>query len=169
MLVFLQHNSLHKELEYIWPVWFPDMMMSSNGNIFHVTGSLWRESTSHRWIPLTKASDAKLWCFLWCAWTNSWANNLAAGDFRCHHTYYDVTVMTFIPYLLTELVPRKFTVCTVVSLCQKCGSTWWICRWIIPSWRTLGVSEDQGKLVVVSSMSHWASFSGNSQRITLVN
>ena len=37
MLVFLQHNSLHKELEYIWPVWFPDMMMSSNGNIFHVT------------------------------------------------------------------------------------------------------------------------------------
>ena len=26
-----------------------------------------REITGHRWIPLTKASDAKLWCFLWSA------------------------------------------------------------------------------------------------------
>ena len=39
--------------------------MSSNGNIFHVTGSLWGESTCYWWIPLTKASDAELWCFLW--------------------------------------------------------------------------------------------------------
>ena len=37
-----------------------DMMMSSNGNIFHVTGPLWGESTSHWWIPLTKASDMEL-------------------------------------------------------------------------------------------------------------
>ena len=37
-----------------------------NGNIFHVTGPWWGESTGHRWIPLTKASDAELWCFLWC-------------------------------------------------------------------------------------------------------
>ena len=41
------------------------MMMSSNGNIFCVTSPLWGQSTSHRWIPLTKASDAQLWCFLW--------------------------------------------------------------------------------------------------------
>ena len=27
------------------------MKTSSNGNIFHVTGSLWGESTCHRWIP----------------------------------------------------------------------------------------------------------------------
>ena len=26
-----------------------------------------RESTGHWWIPLTKASDAELWCFLWSA------------------------------------------------------------------------------------------------------
>ena len=39
------------------------MMMSSNGNIFHVTGPLWGESTSDRWIPLTKASDVELWYF----------------------------------------------------------------------------------------------------------
>ena len=35
-------------------------MTTSNGNIFRVTGPLWGESTGHRWIPLTKASDAVL-------------------------------------------------------------------------------------------------------------
>ena len=39
-----------------------DMMTSSNGNIFHVTGPLCREFTGHRWIPLKKASDAELYC-----------------------------------------------------------------------------------------------------------
>ena len=28
---------------------------------------VWGDSTGHRWIPLTKASDAELWCFLWSA------------------------------------------------------------------------------------------------------
>ena len=39
------------------------IMTSSKGNIFRVTGPLWGEFTGHRWIPLTKASDAELWCF----------------------------------------------------------------------------------------------------------
>ena len=43
------------------------MMTSANGNIFHITGPLWGESTGDRWIPLTKASDAELWYFLWSA------------------------------------------------------------------------------------------------------
>ena len=43
------------------------VMTSSNGNIFRVTGPLWGESTGDRWIPLTKASDAELWYFLWSA------------------------------------------------------------------------------------------------------
>ena len=42
-----------------------DMMTSSNGNIFRVTGHLYGEFTGPRWIPRTKASDAELWCFLW--------------------------------------------------------------------------------------------------------
>ena len=42
-----------------------DMMTSSNGNLFRVTGPLCREFTGHRWNPLTKASDAELSCFLW--------------------------------------------------------------------------------------------------------
>ena len=34
---------------------------------FRVSGPLWGKFTGHRWIPLTKASDAELWCFLWSA------------------------------------------------------------------------------------------------------
>ena len=37
-----------------------NMMTSSNGNIFRVTGHLLGEFTCPRWIPLTKASDAQL-------------------------------------------------------------------------------------------------------------
>ena len=56
------------------------MMTSSNGNIFHVTGTLCGEFTGHRWIPRTKASDAELWCFLWSAtWINGWVNSREAG------------------------------------------------------------------------------------------
>ena len=43
------------------------IIKSSNGNILHVTGLLWGESTGNRWIPLTKASGVELWCFLWSA------------------------------------------------------------------------------------------------------
>ena len=43
------------------------MITSSNGNIFRVTGPLCGEFTGDRWIPLTKASDAELRCFLWTA------------------------------------------------------------------------------------------------------
>ena len=71
------------------------MMTSSNGNIFCVTGPLCGEFTGHRWIPLTKASDAELWCFslIW-AWINGWVNNREAGDLRRQCAHYDVTVMS---------------------------------------------------------------------------
>ena len=43
------------------------MLTSLNGTIFRVT-SLWcGQFAAHRWIPLTKASDAELWLFLWSA------------------------------------------------------------------------------------------------------
>ena len=38
-----------------------------NGNNFRVTGPLCGEFTGHRGIPRTKASDARLWYFLWSA------------------------------------------------------------------------------------------------------
>ena len=48
--------------------WITDnMMTSSNGHIFLVTGPLCEEFTDHRWIPLTKANNAELLCFLWSA------------------------------------------------------------------------------------------------------
>ena len=51
----------------LWEIvcWF--MLASSNGNIFCVTGPLCGEFTGHRRIPLTKASDAEIWYFLWSA------------------------------------------------------------------------------------------------------
>ena len=73
------------------------MVESSNGIIFRVTDPLCGECTGHRWIPLTKASDAELLMFsLISAWTNSWGNNRDAGDFRRRCTHYDVTVMNWI-------------------------------------------------------------------------
>ena len=70
-------------------------MTSSNENIFRVTGLLWGEFTGHRWIPLTKASDAELWFFsLICAWIKGWVNNREAGVLIRHRAHYDVVVMS---------------------------------------------------------------------------
>ena len=72
-----------------------NMMTSPNGNIFRVTDPLCGEFTVHRWIPLTKASDAELWYFLWSAsWINGWANTREASDLRRHCVHHDVTIMT---------------------------------------------------------------------------
>ena len=69
-------------------------MTSSNGNFFNVTDPLCGVFTGHRWIPLTKASDAVfLISSLICTWINAWVNNHEAGDLRCHHTHYDVILM----------------------------------------------------------------------------
>ena len=71
------------------------VMTSSNVNIFRVTGPLRGKFTGDRWIPLTKASDAELWCFFICAWINCWVNNRDAGDWKHHRAHYDVTLMLF--------------------------------------------------------------------------
>ena len=69
-------------------------MTSSNGNIFRVTRPLCAEFTGHRWIPIKKASDAELRCFLWSApWIKGWVNNRDAGDLRRHGAHYYATVM----------------------------------------------------------------------------
>ena len=44
-----------------------ELMTSSNGNIFRVTGHFCGEFTGQRWIPRTKASDSELLFFLWSA------------------------------------------------------------------------------------------------------
>ena len=68
-------------------------MTSSNGKLFRATGSLCGESTGPRWIPLTTASDAELWCFLGSApRINGWVDNREAGDLRRHRAHYGVIV-----------------------------------------------------------------------------
>ena len=61
------------------------MMTSSNGKIFRVTGLLWGES-------LTKASDADLWCFLWCE--QEAEQTIEMPVILDAMTHCDVTVMT---------------------------------------------------------------------------
>ena len=67
------------------------MMMSSNGNVFRVTGPLCGEFTGDRWIPHTKASDVEL--SLICVWINDWVNNREVGDLRRYRGHNDLTVM----------------------------------------------------------------------------
>ena len=55
------HGLVHPILEAVATI---AMMTSSNRIIFRATGPLCGEFTGHRWIPLTKASDAELWYFL---------------------------------------------------------------------------------------------------------
>ena len=70
------------------------MMTSSNGNFFRVIGRLCGGFTGHRWIPLTKASDAELWFFFFiCVWINDWLNDRKASDLRRHRAHYDFIVM----------------------------------------------------------------------------
>ena len=47
----------------------------------------------YRVIPLTKASDAEHWCFLWSALTNDWANTRDAEDLRRHRAHCDMNVI----------------------------------------------------------------------------
>ena len=97
-----------------------NMMTSSNGNIFRVTGPLCGEFTGQRWIPLTKASDAELWCFLWSVpWTNGWVNNGEAGDLRRHCVHYGVTVMDIFNRCYLKMLIGKFDSVVYFSLICK--------------------------------------------------
>ena len=104
MLRHLLHLIADLKPAIIWR-YLSTMMTSSNGNIFRVTGPLWGEFAGHRWIPLTKASDADLWCFLWYAsWINGSVNNREAGDLRRHRPHYDVIVMRCRDFVICALV-----------------------------------------------------------------
>ena len=74
-----------------WPLWiFLNMMTSSNGNIFRVTGHL----CGPRWIPHIKGQwRGALMFSLICIWISGWVNNGEAGDLRRYRAHYDVTVM----------------------------------------------------------------------------
>ena len=97
------------------------MTTLSNWNSFRVTGPLCGEVTGHRWIPLTKASDAELSTFsLIFAWTDDWVNNRDAGALKRHRALYDVTVMSVLP-VITGRVCTKVALFTV-SVGLHCGA-----------------------------------------------
>ena len=121
-----------------------------NGNIFCVNGLLCGEFTGHRWIPLTKASEAELQMMfpLICAWTNGWVNNWGASDLRHHRAHYDVTVMVQFyhiwfdfKHVLINHIRRKIKLSRMVqkpnerifSLCSSC----WLGRPIFELFHTL--------------------------------
>ena len=68
-------------------------MTSSNENIFRVIGPLCGEITDHRWIPLIKAGDPELGCFIWSA-PEQTVDSRDAYDLRRHRPHYDVTIMS---------------------------------------------------------------------------
>ena len=120
-----------------WPwnfikMYYMNMMKSSNGNIFRVTGPLCGEFTGHRWIPRTKTSDAELWCFLLSAPEETWANNRDASNLRRHRAHYDVYVMKCFPHHCQRLRPSI----------NKAGFPWFICYWLEYCWINNRVATD---------------------------
>ena len=109
---------------------------------WNVTDPLRGEFTGHRWNPLTKASDADLWCCLWSApWINGWVSNRETGDLRLHRAHYDVIVMTK-PISSIHLFPPVFIIvknCFESTYCVhiwqilpqlSCGKTCQILAWL---------------------------------------
>ena len=74
---------------------FPLNMMTY---LFRVTGPLCGEFTGHQWIPLPKASDAELWCFIWFApeQTVEQTTKTPVILLRRHHAYFDVIVVVIL-------------------------------------------------------------------------
>ena len=64
------------------------MMTSSNGNIFRVTGLLWREAVTGEF-----PSQRPVTLSLICAWINCWVNNREPSDLKRHRAHYDVIWM----------------------------------------------------------------------------
>ena len=111
----------------------PNMMTSSDGNIFCVTGHLCGEFTGDRWTPRTKASDAGLWYFLLiCAWINIWVIIGEAGDLRRHRAHYDVTVMKIEQGGICKLNISVISVWTLGMYHQESNMLCWH-TWIYPT------------------------------------
>ena len=73
--------------------WSRNMMTSSNGNIFRVTGLVWGIRRSPVNSPHKGQCRGVSMFSMICAWINGIVNNREVVDLRRHRTYYDVTVM----------------------------------------------------------------------------
>ena len=104
-----------------------------NGNIFCVTGPLWVESTGHQLIPLTKASNAELWCYFDLCPNNQLSKQLKCRWFEMpsHSLWYHCNVHSHIPWFYMENT-IKFLDMAVFWQCFKfthlllrCPHSWW--------------------------------------------
>ena len=77
---------------------WPNMMTSSNENIFRVTGHLCGNSPVTGEFP-TQRPVTRLVFSLICVWINGWVSNREAGDLRRYRAHYDVTVMQNAPHI----------------------------------------------------------------------
>ena len=78
--IFVKHMKCFTS-RYRLGVYHRNMMTSSNGNIFRVTGSVWGESTGDRWISPHKGQWRGYLVFsMMCARTNGLANYRDAGE-----------------------------------------------------------------------------------------
>ena len=129
------------------------MMMSSNGNIFRVTGPLYEEFTGHWWIPHTKASARASDVSLIFVWINGWVNNRESGDLRCHRAHYDVIAMTMgihshlaSQYLsgLRLRVVLQYCMCATSPICgRKQGRTNNLCPRYLSLVQTLSLCYEE--------------------------
>ena len=65
LVVFGCGHTINSKRIHVIPYCYDDIIKWNH--FYRVTGPLRGESTGDRWIPLTKASDAELWCFVWPA------------------------------------------------------------------------------------------------------
>ena len=103
-----------------------NMMTSSNGNIFRVTGLSAGNSPFPGEFPAQRPVTRSIDVFFFiCAWIKAWVNNDEAGDLRRHHAHYDVIVMNWSKQmcmhcpamsLLWSMTPRS-AVC-IIYACQ---------------------------------------------------
>ena len=56
---------------------------------------MWGELTADQWIPLTKANDAELWCYLWSVPQQRLNKQLIHHDLRHQHAHHDIVVMVW--------------------------------------------------------------------------
>ena len=89
-----------------WNDWFHDDIIKWKNFLRY-----WPFVMEIHWSPVDSPHKGQ-WCgalmfSLICAWTNDRANIRDAGDLRCHHTHYDVTLMchyTFGSFQFTMLI-----------------------------------------------------------------
>ena len=108
-------------LAYFRPIWHicnaignnTIMMTSWNGNIFRITGPFLGGFTGHRWTPLTKASVAELWCFLWSVFEQTLCRQSRRREFETTSRsvwrhYNDVTAILQVWWISTLTLTSLF-------------------------------------------------------------